>query len=65
MYEKKNIRGVKPITDVIKILVFDILRKEIHIFWKIKGGPITNLSKIKYSYEEFLTKLLNWPENLS
>ena len=64
MYEHNNIRGEKPIKDEIKIFVFDILSKEIHIFWKIKGGPITNLNKIKYSYEEFFIKLLNWLENL-
>ena len=58
-YESSNIRGVKPITDEIKVLVFDILSKDIHIFCKIKGGPIINLSKIKYSYDEFLIKLLN------
>ena len=63
MYEHNNIRGAKPIIDEIKILVFDILSKAMHIFWKIKGGPIINLSKIKYSYDEFLIKLLNWSEN--
>ena len=58
------IRGEKPMTEEIKILIFDILSKEIHIFWKIKGVPITNLSKIRYSYEEFLIKLFNLSENL-
>jgi len=43
----------------MKILVFDILSKDIHIFCKIKGEPINNLIKIKYSYEEFLIKLFN------
>ena len=56
--------GVKPITDEIKILVFDIFSKDIHMFCKINGGPINNLSKIKYSYEEFLIKLFNRSENL-
>ena len=54
-----SIGGVKPIKDEIRILVFDIFSKEIHMFWKIKGGPINNLSKIRYSYEDFLIKLLN------
>ena len=30
--ENNNVIGVKPITDEIKILVFDMLSKEIHIF---------------------------------
>ena len=59
IYESSNIKGVKPITDETKILVFDTLSKDIHMFCKIKGGPIINLIKIKYSYEEFLIKLFN------
>ena len=48
-YEKIIIKGVKPINELIKNLIFEILRNERHKFWINNGAPTINLKRIKYS----------------
>ena len=46
--------GVKPIKEDINTFFLLTFKNEIQIFWINNGGPIINLNKIKYSYDESL-----------